>query len=109
MCTMDLTRFSSVSLLMFLGSFSAAHPQSPAQSKVAEDISETVSPDYASSLNVVYFPQLGYLICIPLREEWKSGDGIIVMEGWTFQVCLVIYAFESPDRLADIFLQFSSE
>lgn len=56
------------------------------QSKVAEDISETVSPDYASSLNVVYFPQLGYLICIPLLEEWKTGDGIVVMEGWTFQV-----------------------
>lgn len=58
------------------------------QSKVAEDISETVSPDYASSLNVVYFPQLGYLICIPLLEEWKSGDGIVVLEGWTFQVRL---------------------
>lgn len=59
------------------------------QSKVAEDISETVSPDYASSLNVVYFPQLGYLICIPLLEEWKSGDGIVVLEGWTFQVRLI--------------------
>lgn len=29
------------------------------QSKVAQTISATVPPDYASSLNVVYFPQLG--------------------------------------------------
>jgi len=30
-----------------------------AQSKVAEGISPTVPPHYATSLNVVYFPQLG--------------------------------------------------
>lgn len=29
------------------------------QSKVAEQISTTVPSDYATSLNVVYFPQLG--------------------------------------------------
>lgn len=29
------------------------------QSKVAEQLSETIPPDYATSLNVVYFPQLG--------------------------------------------------
>lgn len=29
------------------------------QSRVAEQICEVVPPDYTSSLNVVYFPQLG--------------------------------------------------
>lgn len=55
-------------------------------SKVAEGISPTVPQDYATSLNVVYFPQLGFLVCVPMLEEWKSGDGIEVLDGWTFQV-----------------------
>lgn len=41
--------------------------------------------DYAASLNVVYFPQLGFLICVPMLEEWQDG-GIVVLEGWNFQV-----------------------
>ncbi|KAI9464933.1 DNA mismatch repair protein MutS [Lactarius psammicola] len=55
-------------------------------SKVAEGISPTVPQDYATSLNVVYFPQLGFLVCVPMLEEWRSGDGIEVLDGWTFQV-----------------------
>ncbi|KAH7915490.1 DNA mismatch repair protein MutS [Hygrophoropsis aurantiaca] len=54
-------------------------------SKVAEQICHTIPPDYAPSLNVVYFPQLGFLICIPMLDEWKTGEGITVLEGWTFQ------------------------
>lgn len=54
-------------------------------SKVAEQISSTVPLDYASTLNVVYFPQLGFLICIPIREEWKYEDGIQTINDWSFQ------------------------
>ncbi|KAG7088348.1 hypothetical protein E1B28_012352 [Marasmius oreades] len=54
-------------------------------SKVAEQISQTVPEDYATTLNVVYFPQLGFLICVPLREEWQSEEDIKTMNGWTFQ------------------------
>ncbi|KAG6890840.1 hypothetical protein C0995_003273 [Termitomyces sp. Mi166 len=54
-------------------------------SKVAEQLCETVPHDYASSLNVVYFPQLGFLICIPMLKEWKTEVGIQVIDGWTFQ------------------------
>ncbi|KAI0246737.1 DNA mismatch repair protein MutS [Lactifluus subvellereus] len=57
-------------------------------SRVAEGISSTVPQDYAASLNVVYFPQLGFLICVPMLEEWRSGDGIEVLDGWTFHVFL---------------------
>ncbi|KAH9002749.1 DNA mismatch repair protein MutS [Lactarius hatsudake] len=49
-------------------------------SKVAEGISPTVPQDYATSLNVVYFPQLGFLVCVPMLEEWRSGDGIEVLD-----------------------------
>ncbi|KAI0770485.1 DNA mismatch repair protein MutS [Fomes fomentarius] len=54
-------------------------------SKVAEQVSAMIPPDYASSLNVVYFPQLGFLICVPMREEWKTEAGIQVLDGWSFQ------------------------
>ncbi|KAL4070005.1 DNA mismatch repair protein MutS [Scleroderma yunnanense] len=55
-------------------------------SKVAQQISESVPSDYATSLNVVYFPQLGFLITVPMLEKWKSDAGIEVLEGWNFQV-----------------------
>ena len=29
---------------------------------------------------------IGFLVCVPMLEEWKSGDGIEVLDGWTFQV-----------------------
>ncbi|KAJ7175937.1 muts domain V-domain-containing protein [Mycena filopes] len=46
-------------------------------SKVAEQICQAVPPDYASSLNIVYFPQLG---------AYLKTTGITVIEGWSFQV-----------------------
>lgn len=55
-------------------------------SKVAQQISQSVPAEYATSLNVVYFPQLGFLITVPMLEEWTSGAGIKVLEGWSFQV-----------------------
>ncbi|KAI0643124.1 DNA mismatch repair protein MutS [Trametes meyenii] len=54
-------------------------------SKVATQISATIPPDYASSLNVVYFPQLGFLVCVPMRDEWQGEAGIAVLDGWSFQ------------------------
>ncbi|KAI0822038.1 DNA mismatch repair protein MutS [Trametes gibbosa] len=55
-------------------------------SKVAMQISSKIPPDYTSSLNVVYFPQLGFLVCIPMQDEWRGEDGINVLDGWSFQV-----------------------
>ncbi|KAF8194135.1 hypothetical protein BJ912DRAFT_924219 [Pholiota molesta] len=54
-------------------------------SNVAEQLSLTVPETFAKSLNVVYFPQLGYLICVPMLEEWRTEAGIEPLEGWTFQ------------------------
>ncbi|KAI8986224.1 DNA mismatch repair protein MutS [Trametes punicea] len=54
-------------------------------SKVAARVSATVPPDYTSSLNVVYFPQLGFLVCVPMQDDWHGEGGIKVLDGWTFQ------------------------
>ncbi|KAI0662083.1 DNA mismatch repair protein MutS [Cubamyces menziesii] len=58
-------------------------------SKVAMQVSATIPADYASSLNVVYFPQLGFLVCVPMQEEWQGESGVEVLDGWTFQRCVV--------------------
>ena len=79
---------------------------------VAKQLSQTVPLDskIASSLNVVYFPQLGqftktlapaetkwklivscvcmagYLICVPMPEEWQNAQAVEEIDGLTFQV-----------------------
>lgn len=79
------------------------------QSKVAVQLSQSVPADFADALNVVYFPQLGksmtygrhgdtmadstttvigFLVCVPMRDEWEGPGGIPVLDGWTFQVRL---------------------
>ena len=73
------------------------------QAKVAQQVAST-APDVVKTLNVVYFPQLGrmtivlwrdpqditsstgFLICVPMLEEWSSAGQINDLDGWTFQV-----------------------
>ncbi|KAF9163576.1 MutS protein msh5 [Actinomortierella ambigua] len=43
-------------------------------SEVAKDISKTIPSHFASTINVVYFPQLGYLITVPMNSNWKKED-----------------------------------
>ncbi|KZT11913.1 uncharacterized protein LAESUDRAFT_670086 [Laetiporus sulphureus 93-53] len=71
-------------------------------SKVAQQISATVPPDYASSLNVVYFPQLGFLICVPMLEEWKTDAGITVLEGWSFQFSSESHVYFKSQEMHDM-------
>jgi len=78
------------------------------QSKVAQQVA-TTAPDSIKSLNVVYFPQLGgtmivlrdvfgitsftgFLICVPMLEEWSDEGQINHLDGWTFQVRDVYYS-----------------
>ena len=76
-------------------------------SKVALQVRKSVPYEWASSLNVLYFPQIGaylhthrshfveafvgYLMCVPLREEWRHRSDFEVIEGWKHQVCINIY------------------
>ena len=55
----------SINLLMNLNLF---------KSEVAREISITIPTEFASTLNVIYFPQLGYLVTVPLKPEWKEEE-----------------------------------
>ncbi|KAF8294171.1 hypothetical protein DL93DRAFT_856925 [Clavulina sp. PMI_390] len=54
-------------------------------SRTALKIKKEVPPDSVESLNVLYFPQLGYLICVPRPEELSDPSEFIVVEGWNCQ------------------------
>ncbi|KAJ7675742.1 DNA mismatch repair protein MutS [Mycena polygramma] len=72
-------------------------------SKVAEQICQTAPvADYASSLNIVYFPQLGFLICVPMLEEWKTPEGIKVMDGWSFQFSSESHVYFKSQEMTDM-------
>ncbi|KAI0076331.1 hypothetical protein K474DRAFT_1708271 [Panus rudis PR-1116 ss-1] len=70
-------------------------------STVARELSSTIPPDYASSLNVVYFPQLGYLICVPMQEEWEA-NGVTELEGWQFQFSSESYVYFKSQEMRDL-------
>ncbi|KAG0273687.1 MutS protein msh5 [Linnemannia exigua] len=53
-------------------------------SEIAKEISVTIPSDFTSIINVIYFPQLGYLITVPRNPEWKSEDDY-QLEGFTVQ------------------------
>lgn len=42
-------------------------------------------PDFAESLSVIYFPQLGYLINVPYKEGVTDPE-VCEQIGWEFQV-----------------------
>ncbi|KAF8957258.1 hypothetical protein BDZ97DRAFT_2079293 [Flammula alnicola] len=71
-------------------------------SNVAEQISLTVPEGYAKSLNVVYFPQLGYLICVPMLEEWRTDAGIQPLDGWTFQFSSDAHVYFKSQEMQDM-------
>ncbi|KAI0802089.1 muts domain V-domain-containing protein [Irpex lacteus] len=70
-------------------------------SNVAEHISSTVPAEYAATLNVVYFPQLGFLISVPMLEDWKDGK-IEVLEGWTFQFSSESQVYFKSEHMHDL-------
>ncbi|THV00846.1 hypothetical protein K435DRAFT_750810 [Dendrothele bispora CBS 962.96] len=71
-------------------------------SKVAERICQAVPSDYASTLNIVYFPQLGFLICVPMREEWSTESGIQVLDGWSFQFSSESHVYFKSQEMHDM-------
>ncbi|KAF8895319.1 DNA mismatch repair protein MutS [Infundibulicybe gibba] len=70
-------------------------------SKVAEQICRTVPAEYAPSLNVVYFPQLGFLICIPMPEAWREG-GVEVINSWNFQFSSDAHVYFKSQEMKDM-------
>ncbi|CAL1712854.1 unnamed protein product [Somion occarium] len=70
-------------------------------STVAHRISPTVPSDYARSVNVVYFPQLGFLVSVPMRDEWNE-HGVVELEGWTFQFSSEENAYFKNKEMRDL-------
>jgi len=38
------------------------------------------------------YPCPGFLICVPMQEEWASEEGVKVLDGWSFQVIVQHYS-----------------
>jgi DNA mismatch repair protein MSH5 len=53
---------------------------------VAHEISKELPIKYGATLNVVYFPQLGYLVTLP-----RSNSENTEIEGFELQVKIVFY------------------
>ncbi|KAG0369964.1 MutS protein msh5 [Gamsiella multidivaricata] len=53
-------------------------------SEIAKEISLTIPSDFTSTINVIYFPQLGYLITVPMNPNWKT-DQDFHLEGLSYQ------------------------
>lgn len=66
-------------------------------SQVAVDLGEKVLPELAGSLNVIYFPQLGYLITLPFKPEMNT-DGMEV-DGLVFQFCTASTVYYKNDEM----------
>ncbi|CAK5284093.1 unnamed protein product [Mycena citricolor] len=71
-------------------------------SKVAEQVCETVPQDFTTCLNIVYFPQLGFLVCVPMLEAWKGPDGIQLIEGWTYQFSSDSHVYFKSQEMTDL-------
>ncbi|CAE6341580.1 unnamed protein product [Rhizoctonia solani] len=52
---------------------------------VARQVSQNMPEGYAEELNVLYFPQLGYLIRIPTPSGWKTHRDFERISQWNFQ------------------------
>ncbi|CAO3566882.1 unnamed protein product [Mortierella alpina] len=55
-------------------------------SEIAKEISMTIPSDFASVINVIYFPQLGYLITVPRNPNWKNEQDFS-LAGLSYQFC----------------------
>ncbi|KAF9200860.1 MutS protein msh5 [Haplosporangium sp. Z 27] len=53
-------------------------------SEIAKEISLTIPSNFTSTINVIYFPQLGYLITVPKNPDWKT-DQDFCLEGLSYQ------------------------
>ncbi|KAG0204371.1 MutS protein msh5 [Mortierella sp. GBA30] len=53
-------------------------------SEIAKEISQNIPSNFASIINVIYFPQLGYLITVPRNPSWKTEEDFF-LEGLHYQ------------------------
>ncbi|KAI9006039.1 muts domain V-domain-containing protein [Gaertneriomyces semiglobifer] len=70
-------------------------------SEVAAEISTTIPSEFANQINVIYFPQLGYLITIPLKTGMREQEDFEV-EGLYFQFCTASTVYYKSERMFEL-------
>ncbi|CAI2171965.1 328_t:CDS:10 [Funneliformis geosporum] len=70
-------------------------------SEVAREISTTIPIEFSSTLNVIYFPQLGYLVTVPLKPEWKEEEDFKI-NGLTYQFCTATTVYYKNKRTEEL-------
>ncbi|RHZ76807.1 hypothetical protein Glove_192g13 [Diversispora epigaea] len=70
-------------------------------SEVAREISTTIPTEFASTLNVIYFPQLGYLITVPLKPEWKEEQDFQI-NGLYYQFSTATIVYYKNDKMREL-------
>ncbi|CAG8440083.1 18808_t:CDS:10 [Acaulospora morrowiae] len=70
-------------------------------SEVAREISAIIPTEFASTLNVIYFPQLGYLITVPLKPEWKVEKDFQI-DGLYYQFSTATTVYYKNDRMREL-------
>ncbi|CAG8537518.1 14194_t:CDS:10, partial [Ambispora leptoticha] len=71
------------------------------ESEVAREIATTIPSEFASTLNVIYFPQLGYLITVPLKPEWKEEEDFQI-EGLYYQFSTATTVYYKNSRMREL-------
>ncbi|GAA94368.1 hypothetical protein E5Q_01019 [Mixia osmundae IAM 14324] len=73
-------------------------------SHVARHLSVQISPDVCDALNVVYFPQLGYLCSLTLKagQDPKQLD----LPGWTYQFSTECFSYWKTSEMQDLDEQY---
>ncbi|KAJ3059989.1 MutS protein msh5, partial [Podochytrium sp. JEL0797] len=70
-------------------------------SEVATETARSVPPQFVDGLNVVYFPQLGYLITVALQSHMTTKESFEI-QGLLFQFCTTKHVFYKSDRMYEM-------
>ncbi|KAG0326787.1 MutS protein msh5 [Dissophora globulifera] len=69
-------------------------------SEIAKEISQTIPSDFTSTINVIYFPQLGYLITVPMNPEWKTEQDYH-LQGLSYQFSTMSTVYYKNSAMRD--------
>ncbi|CAG8583268.1 1562_t:CDS:10 [Funneliformis caledonium] len=70
-------------------------------SDIAREISTNIPTEFSSTLNVIYFPQLGYLITVPLKPEWKEEEDFKI-DGLYYQFSTATTVYYKNDKMKEL-------
>ncbi|KAI9001871.1 muts domain V-domain-containing protein [Hyaloraphidium curvatum] len=65
---------------------------------VAREMSEIVDLPPGSTLNCIYFPQLGFLVTVPLQPTWRTAADFEI-PGLQYQFCTANTVYYKSDRM----------